>query len=203
MTDLPFVHHIQRPHDPDGRTLLLLHGTGGSETDLMPLAARIAPRATLLGLRGRSLEGGAPRFFRRLSMTSFDQDHVRSEALAFADFVQGALAEYDLDPEWLTILGYSNGANFAGAVMALFPGLIRRAILMRPMLVLNPVPAARLAGTQVLTLQGAHDPYGSFAPALNDWLIASGAQVEARVLSAGHELGQQDLDAAAAWLDRS
>nr|WP_111299521.1 alpha/beta hydrolase [Paracoccus saliphilus] len=203
MTDLPFVHRIHRPEDPDGRTILLLHGTGGSETDLMPLAGRIAPRATLLGLRGRSAEEGALRFFRRLSMTSFDQDHVRTEAAAFAAFWQGALADYGLDPVRMTVLGYSNGANFAGAVMALFPGLIRRAILMRPMLVLDPVPAVDLTGTRVLTLQGARDPYGSFAPALNGWLASSGADLDAQVVPAGHELAQQDLDAAAEWLDQS
>ena len=200
MRALPFIHRLHTPEDPDGSTLILLHGTGGSETDLMPLAHRIARRATLLGLRGRSTEEGVARFFRRLTMTTFDQADIRAEAEAFAAFWQGALAAYDLDPARVSVLGYSNGANFAGAVMALHPGLIRRAVLMRPMLALDPVPEADLSGLRVLTLQGARDPYGAHAPALNDWLARSGADLEARVIAAGHELAQADLDAAKGWL---
>ncbi|WP_411837900.1 VOC family protein [Paracoccus sp. ME4] len=200
MRDLPFIHRIHAPEDADGSTLMLLHGTGGSETDLMPLAHRIAPRATLLGLRGRSTEEGVARFFRRLSTARFDQADIWSEAAAFAAFWEGAVAAYDLDPARLTVLGYSNGANFAGAVMGLHPGLIRRAILMRPMLALDPVPAADLTGTRVLTMQGARDPYRPHAPALNDWLVASGADLDARVIAAGHELSQDDLDAAQGWM---
>lgn len=200
MRDLPFTHRIHTPEDPDGSTLILLHGTGGSEADLMPLAHRIAPRATLLGLRGRSTEEGVARFFRRLSMTTFDQADIRAEAAAFAGFWKDAVAAYDLDPARITVLGYSNGANFAGAVMALHPGLIASAILMRPMLALDPVPQADLTGLRVLTLQGARDPYGMHAPALNDWLAASGADLDARRLPAGHELSPDDLSAATAWL---
>ncbi|CAM3445869.1 VOC family protein [Paracoccus nototheniae] len=200
MRDLPFVHRLHVPDDPDGSAIVLLHGTGGSESDLMPLAHSIAPRTTLLGLRGRSTEEGVARFFRRLSMTRFDQDDIRSEAHAFAAFWQGAPAAYDLDPAQLTVLGYSNGANFAGAVMALHPGLIARAILIRPMLVLDPAPQADLTGVQVLTLQGARDPYGAHAPALNDWLSVSGARLDARTVPAGHELSADDLSAATGWL---
>ncbi|WP_410216679.1 VOC family protein [Paracoccus sp. (in: a-proteobacteria)] len=202
MRDLPFTHRLHTPEDPDGSTILLLHGTGGSESDLMPLAHRIVPRATLLGVRGRSVEEGVARFFRRLSMDRFDQDDIRSEAAAFAAFWDGALSAYDLDPARLTVLGYSNGANFAGAVMALYPRMIRRAVLMRPMPVLDPLPAADLAGVSVLTLRGAADPYGRYAPALTDWLHVSGAEVEAKVIAAGHELSTDDLTEAAAWLHK-
>ncbi|RJL07119.1 ring-cleaving dioxygenase [Paracoccus aestuarii] len=200
MRDLPFTHRIHTPEDPDGSTLILLHGTGGSETDLMPLAHRIAPRATLLGLRGRSTEEGVARFFRRLSMTTFDQDDIRAEAEAFAGFWRDAVAAYDLDADRIAVLGYSNGANFAGAVMALHPGLIRRAVLMRPMLALDPVPEADLTGLAVLTLAGQGDPYGVHAPALNDWLARSGADLDARMVPGGHQLAQDDLRIAADWL---
>lgn len=203
MRDLPFIHRLYTPEEPDGSTLILLHGTGGSETDLMPLAHRVAPCATLLGLRGRSTDEGVTRFFRRLTMTRFDQADIRSEAEAFAAFWQGAMLAYDLDPEQITVLGYSNGANFAGAVMALHPHLIRRAILIRPMLALDPVPEANLSGLRVLTLQGARDPYGAHAPALNDWLARSGADLDARVIAAGHEMTQADLKAASAWLAKA
>ncbi|WP_405402488.1 VOC family protein [Paracoccus sp. Ld10] len=200
MRDLPFIHRIHAPDDADGSVILLLHGTGGSESDLMPLAHRIAPRATLLGLRGRSTEEGVARFFRRLSPVSFDQDDIRSEAAVFADFWDSAMAAYGLDPARLTVLGYSNGANFAGAVMALHPELIMRAILIRPMLVLNAVPDADLSGVRVLTLRGALDPYEQYAPALNDWLAASGADLDDRQVAAGHEIAPEDLSAASAWL---
>lgn len=200
MRDLPFTHRLHTPEDPDGSVMLLLHGTGRNEADLMPLAHRIAPRATLLGVRGRSTEEGVTRFFRRLSMTQFDQDDIRREAEAFAAFWDGALAAYDLDPAKITVLGYSNGANFAGAVMALHPRLIRRAILMRPMLALEAPAPADLGGVSVLTLQGARDPYGTYAPALNEWLAASGATLDARVIPAGHELAAEDLAAAQGWL---
>lgn len=200
MRDLPFVHRLRRPDAPDGSAMMLLHGTGGSETDLMPLARRIAPRATLLGLRGRSTEEGVARFFRRLTATTFDQNDIRAEAAAFAAFWTGALAAYDLDPARITVLGYSNGANLAGAVMGLHPGLIRRAILMRPMAVLDALPAVDLSGLSVLTLTGARDPYGPHAPRLNDWLAGAGADLDARVVAAGHELSPDDLTAAAGWM---
>ncbi|TBN42531.1 ring-cleaving dioxygenase [Paracoccus subflavus] len=200
MRDLPFVHRLHRPDRPDGSAMVLLHGTGGSETDLMPLAHRIAPDALLLGLRGRSAEEGVARFFRRLTMTTFDQDDIRAEAAAFVAFWRGALAAYDLDPARITVMGYSNGANFAGAVMGLHPGLIRRAILMRPMAVLDDLPQVDLGGVSVLTLRGARDPYGPHAPRLNDWLAAAGADLDARVVQAGHDLTADDLTAATGWM---
>lgn len=200
MRELPFVHRIHTPDDPDGSVMLLLHGTGGNEADLMPLAHHIAPRATLLGVRGRSTEEGVARFFRRNSMTTFDQDDIHAEAAAFAAFWDGAVAAYGLNPDRITVLGYSNGANFAGAVMALSPGLIRRAILLRPMAVLEDLPAVDLAGTRVLAVAGARDPYGAHAPALIEWLRASGADLDARTVAAGHELAQVDLAAAQDWM---
>lgn len=200
MRDLPFVHRIYRPEDADGSVILLLHGTGGNEADLMPLASRLAPRATLLGVRGRSTEEGVTRFFRRSSMTTFDQDDIRAEAEAFAAFHEGAVAAYGLDADRITVLGYSNGANFAGAVVALHPGLIRRAVLMRPMAALEDLPQVDLAGLRVLTLTGARDPYGAYAGRLNDWLRDGGADLDARTIAAGHELAQADLTAAQDWL---
>ena len=203
MRDLPFVHRLHQPDAPDGSAMMLLHGTGGSESDLMPLAHRVAPQATLLGVRGRSTEEGVARFFRRLTMTTFDQDDIRAEARAFAAFWQGAIAAYDLDPARITVMGYSNGANFAGAVMGLHPGLIRLAILMRPMAVLEDLPQADLAGLSVLTLTGARDPYGPHAPRLNAWLASQGADLDAQVVQAGHDLTAEDLTAAAEWMRKT
>lgn len=199
--ELPFIHRFFTPEDADGSTLVLLHGTGGSEADLMPLAHRIAPRATLLGVRGRSVEEGSVRWFRRLSMTSFDQDDIRSEAEAFAAFADGAVSGYGLDPARMTFLGYSNGANFAAAVMALQPGIIRRAILLRAIPVLDSLPETDLTDASVLTIAGAHDPFGQRGPVLEAWLARCSATVDARTVDAGHQLEAADATIAAKWFD--
>lgn len=203
MRDLLFVHRLHAPDNPDGSTLVLLHGTGGSETDLMPLAARLNPRATLLGVRGRSTEEGINRWFRRLTPVIYDQADIVTEAEAFAGFVEGAVRGYGLDPQAMTFLGYSNGANLLGAVMRLHPGVVRRAILWRGIEVLEDAPAADLRGTSVLMTTGARDPYARMAPALEASLRTSGADLDARVLAAGHELTPEDQAAAREWLART
>ncbi|WP_245415988.1 MULTISPECIES: VOC family protein [Mesorhizobium] len=200
--DLPFVHRFHVPDDPDDSTIVLLHGSGGNEADLMPLARRIAPRATLLGVRGRSHEEGNARWFRRLTAVNFDQADIRAEAEAFAAFVEGAIAAYRLDEAHLTFLGHSNGANFAAAVMALYPQVIRRAILLRAMPVLETLPPADLDGASVLMVAGARDPFGKDAPALADWLRASGAKLDMRTVDAGHDLVPDDEALARHWLQR-
>ena len=198
--DLPFVHRFHMPDDPDGSTLVLLHGTGGNEADLMPLGRHIAPRAMLLGVRGRSHEEGVARWFRRSAMMVFDQADIRAEAEAFAAFMDGAVSGYGLDAARIAFLGYSNGANFAAAVMGLHPGVVRRAILLRPTPVLDPLPPADLKGTDVLAIGGEGDPYGADAPALVAWLAAQGAGIEHRSTSGGHGLTVEDESIARDWL---
>lgn len=201
--ELPFVHRFFTPVDPDGSTMVLLHGSGGSEADLMPLAHCISPRATLLGLRGRAHEEGNARWFRRLGPTSFDQADIRSEAEAFAAFVEGAIAGYGLDATRMTFLGLSNGANFAASVMGLQPGHIAKAILLRPMMVLEDPPATDLAGTEVLMIAGARDPFSNFGRPLARWLEGSGATLDLHTIGAGHELSQEDETIARDWLRTS
>jgi phospholipase/carboxylesterase len=200
---LPFIHRFNRPKEPDGTTLVLLHGTGGNEADLMPIARRIAPRATLLGVRGRANEEGTNRWFRRVNAERFDQADIRSEAVAFAAFVEGAVKGYGLDPEKLVFLGYSNGANFLATVIQLHPGLVRRAVLLRAMQVLENPPAADLSDTGVLVLAGREDPYAAKGPELTHALINCGAFVDFRELSAGHELVGADVIAASEWMQRT
>ncbi|HRO16017.1 MAG TPA: VOC family protein [Paracoccus sp. (in: a-proteobacteria)] len=200
MRDLPFVHRFHTPDDPDGSVIVLLHGTGGNEADLMPLAARLNPRATLLGVRGRSTEEGITRWFRRFDAVTYDQEDIRAEAAAFAGFVEGAVRGYGLDPARMTYLGYSNGANLLGAVLRLHPGVVGRAILLRGIEVLEDAPEPDLTGTRILLLSGADDPYAPMAPALEASLRAAGAQLDARVIAAGHELAAQDLDIARDWI---
>ncbi|WP_340109972.1 VOC family protein [Pikeienuella sp. HZG-20] len=200
MRDLPFIHRFHRPDNPDGGAIILLHGSGGSEADLMPLANRIAPRATLLGVRGRSTEEGLNRWFRRFDAMTYDQADIRAEAEAFAAFVQGAVSGYGLDAAQMTFLGYSNGANLLGAVMQLHPAAVRRAVLLRGINVLEEPPAADLAGARVLLLNGADDPFRRMAPALERALRDDGADVESHTLPGGHDLGAADVESAARWL---
>ncbi|MBB3899252.1 VOC family protein [Roseococcus suduntuyensis] len=201
--DLPFIHRFNRPPHPDGTTLVLLHGTGGNETDLMPMARRAAPHATLLGVRGRATEEGNHRWFRRFDATRFDQADIRGEADAFAAFVDGAVTGYGLDPDRLVFMGYSNGANFLAAVMQLHPAILRRAVLMRATQPLEAPPAADLSRTRVLMLDGREDSFVPATPRLAGELTARGAAVEAAMLAAGHELTAADVEEAARWLRRS
>ncbi len=202
MRDLPFVHRFHTPADPDGSTIVLLHGTGGNETDLMPLAARLNPRATLLGVRGRSTEEGINRWFRRFDAVTYDQDDIAAESGAFVDFIQGAIRGYGLDRGKMVFLGYSNGANLLGAIMQLHPGVVTRAALLRGVQVLEQPPQPELAGTHVLMLNGARDPFSRMAPALEKVLTAGGADLDARTIAAGHELAPDDLTAGQDWLAR-
>ncbi|OJF97849.1 VOC family protein [Pararhizobium antarcticum] len=198
--DLPFIHRLQQPENPDGTTLVLLHGTGGNETSLLQLGNQIAPNATLLSLRGRSLDEGFPRFFRRLTNLSFDQAEIISEAEAFAAFVEGAVEGYGIDLSKTLFVGYSNGANMLGAVMLLHPGLIRQAALFRAMNVLETIPGGDLTGTKVLMTTGAQDPYAPYTPALEKNLINGHAAVENTLLNTGHELSLQDVSVTKTWL---
>lgn len=200
MRDLSFVHRFHTPDDPDGSVIVLLHGSDGNEADLMPLAARLNPRATLLGVRGRSTEEGIHRWFRRHDVVTYDQADIRDEAAAFADFAANAVKGYGLDATRMTYLGYSNGANLLGAVMRLHPGVIARAILLRGIEVLEDPPAADLTGTRVLLLTGARDIFGRMAPALEAALRAGWADLEAHRINAGHELSAEDRDIAGLWL---
>jgi len=200
--DLPFIHRFSAPETPDGSTIMLLHGTGGNESDLMPLARRIAPQATLLGVRGRSTEEGILRWFRRLTPTSFDQADIRFEAEAFAAFIDEAVKAYGLAADKLTFLGYSNGANLLAAMMLLRPGQVKRAILLRPVMVLDQAPRADLSQLRTLMVSGSADPYRALAPALEQALRGGGADLAARIIEAGHELTDGDRELATAWFSR-
>ncbi|HXV30216.1 MAG TPA: alpha/beta hydrolase, partial [Sinorhizobium sp.] len=156
--------------------------------------------ATLLGVRGRSTEEGFPRWFRRLTMTTFDQQDIRSEAEAFAAFVEGARDGHGLDLARTVFIGYSNGANLLAAVMLLHPGCVRNAVLMRAMAALEDPPGTDLAGTNILMLTGRDDPYGKHAPRLKAALGASGANFESVDLDIGHGIGPEDIAVIRPWL---
>jgi len=198
--ELPFVHRFYMPKNADGTTIVLLHGSGGNETSLLPFAAKAAPNATLLALRGRATDEGAPRWFRRFSANKFDQADIRSEAKALVAFVEGAIEAYRLDPAKLVFLGHSNGANMLAAAMLLHPGAIRRAALLRAAMVLEQPPAADLSDTEVLSIAGDVDMFSSFGPELAGLLRDAGAEVDARTISSGHAFEAADIEIVRDWL---
>ncbi|MDV3251757.1 VOC family protein [Devosia sp. BK] len=198
--DLIYKHRFFTPDDADGTTIALLHGTGGDETDLMPLAARAAPQATLLGLRGRSTESGVQRWFRSFGPSIFDQKDIRFESGALEAFFQEIRTAYRLAPEKTVALGYSNGANLLGAALLLHPGFVRRAVLVRPVMVLDAVPETDLTGTSVLILLGETDAFRPQGERLADALRTNGASVEVRLIAAGHDLSNEDAPAIGDWL---
>ena len=200
--DLPFVHRIHQPSDPDGSTLILLHGTGGNENDLMPLARLAAPRATLLGVRGRSTEEGIQRWFRRFDLKRFDQQDIRFEAEAFAAFIEGAIAAYGIDPERTAFVGNSNGANLLAAFMRLHPHIVRKAVLLRATDVLEEQPVADLSDAAVLLLNGIGDPFGDASGKLEQAIRADGADIDVRFAEGGHGLTDEDVRLTGEWLQQ-
>ncbi|WP_222251111.1 VOC family protein [Rhizobium leguminosarum] len=198
--ELPFVHRFYTPPDPDGSVFVLLHGSGGNETTLMPLLNKVAPRATLLGVRGRATEEGFPRWYKRITPFSFDQNDIKTEAEAFAAFIEGAVKSYGLDPDKVVYVGYSNGANLLNSLLYLHPNLVHKAVLLRSMPVLSDYPYADLKGTDLLVISGKTDAYGKYASELEERLKSSGATVDSDVIAGGHDLGDADVPIIQKWL---
>lgn len=184
------------------QTLLLLHGTGGNEADLLPLGFAIAPDASLLSPRGRVLENGAPRFFRRLAEGVFDEQDVIERANELAEFVSGAARKYDFDLNALMMVGYSNGANIASAMMLLGALKAEGAILFRPMVPLAHPPQQSLGSCEVLISGGRFDPIATpdQVNALADLLRQRKAHVDVRMQESGHQLTDRDVETARDWL---
>jgi len=201
--DLGFVHRHVVGANPAAPALLLLHGTGGDENDLVPLGARIAPGSSLLSPRGKVRENGMPRFFRRLSEGVFDLDDLTARTHELADFVTQARAAYSLAKPYA--VGFSNGANIAAALLLLRPEVLAGAVLMRATLPLTPSPLPALAGVPVLILSGADDPLVTpdQRDALARVLTEAGAEVTALTFDAGHGLTPRDISAASQWLSVS
>jgi phospholipase/carboxylesterase len=199
---LSFTHRFEAASAPGRPPLLLLHGTGGDESDLLPLGRMVAPGSALLSPRGKVLEGGMPRFFRRLAEGVFDEADVRARALELADFVAEARVAYGLEAP--LALGFSNGANIAAALLWLRPEVLGGAVLMRAMVPLRIAPEAELEAKPVLILSGAMDPIvpAENAARLAQQLAAAGAGVTHEVLPAGHGLSQADVTLARGWLAR-
>ncbi|MGQ0486335.1 MAG: alpha/beta hydrolase [Hyphomicrobiales bacterium] len=194
--------HRYLPGAAPGPPLLLLHGTGGGENDLIPLGGALAPGRALLSPRGLVLENGMPRFFRRLAEGVFDEADVVKRAHDLADFVKAARAEYNLEAP--IAVGFSNGANIAAAVLLLRPEALAGAVLIRAMVPLADPPKSDLGGKPVLILSGSTDPIVPIENArrLADMLRNANASLRHETLPAGHGLTQGDLASAAKWLQQ-
>lgn len=200
----PFIHRFI-PSATSGPTLLLLHGTGGNEADLLGLGPMLDDRATLLSPRGQVLERGMPRFFRRLAEGVFDRDDLTRRTHDLADFVADATVRYGIDPARIIAVGFSNGANIAASLLLLRPETLAAAILLRPMVPLVPDTLPDLARVPVLIGAGQHDPIVS--PEETERLAAllreAGAPVTIHWEATGHGLTQGDLVAARGWLEKN
>ncbi|MGB8085812.1 MAG: alpha/beta hydrolase [Nitrososphaeraceae archaeon] len=204
---LGFIHKFipseESSKDHDSLTLLLLHGTGGEENDLIPIAKMLEiTNASILSPRGRVLENGMPRFFRRLAEGVFDIEDLKFRTNELADFVRDASKTYAFDLNRIMAIGYSNGANIAASLLLLRPEILFSAILFRPMIPLVPEPLPNLSNKRVLVSAGLRDPIvASYQTKdLIDLLIRVGANVSVQWQNSGHELTQRDVKLAREWV---
>jgi len=183
-------------------TLLVLHGTGGDENDLLPLAHELSPGASLLAPRGPVLEHGMPRFFRRLAVGVFDLEDLARRTAELGAFVRGSSARYGFDPARVWAFGYSNGANIAASLLLTEGDLLAGAVLLRPMLPFEPEAVPDLSGRAIFVAAGRRDPYAPPASvdALAGYLTRAGAEVEVAWSDAAHGLEPGELDAAKRFL---
>lgn len=201
--DLELVHRFDAGKGTTANTtLVLLHGTGGDENDMVPLAASLLPGAAVLSPRGAVREGGMPRFFRRIAPGVFDLEDLAVRTQQMIRFVRGAVAKYELDPARTIAVGLSNGANIAASVLLTESGIFSHAVLFRAMVPFEPTKAVQLGGTPVLIASGEWDPIATPEQArrLETLLAAAGATPTLSFFDAGHELSRGDVFAAADWI---
>lgn len=203
MKDLTYQHLFEPATEAGRPPLLLLHGTGGNEHDLVRLGRMISPGSALLSPRGDVNEGGALRFFARLAEGVFDPAEIERRTHALADFVAAATVKYGLDSRRLIAVGFSNGANVAATMMLLRPDVIGGGILYRAMVVLDRAAAPfTLTGRRVLLANGNVDPLvpPGHPERLATLLRAGGAEVAVESHPASHQLTARDVALAQAWL---
>lgn len=200
---LGFVHRFVPAQTPGVPTLLLLHGTGGDENDLLPVGRMLDERAALLSPRGKVLEHGMARFFRRLSEGVFDQQDLSERTRELGEFVERAADEYGIDKRRLFAVGFSNGANIAASLLLTYPRLLAGAILLRAMVPFEPESAPDLSGRPVYLAAGRSD---QMVPPENTERLArllreAGAEVTLDWQPGGHGIGPEEIQAARNWLE--
>ena len=198
-----FRYRIDRAANPSGEVIVLLHGSGGDETTLFAFARPIWPQATLLGIRGRIVQNGETRWFSKITPTKFDQKDAVDEAEAFVKFLTNLGEENRYDLSRATFVGYSNGANLLAVILVRHPELVRRAVLMRSMPVLDTYPHKNLSKTNVLIISGKKDSlYSPFQPALSAMLMENGAKVDNIMVDSDHMIGEKDREMIVKWLGK-
>lgn len=202
MSILQEYSHLFMPGEDTAPPLLVLHGTGGDEKDLLPLARMVSPNSPVLSPRGRVLENGMPRFFRRLAEGVFDLEDLAVRTNELAEFITAAAEEYGLEASRLVALGYSNGANIAASLMLTRADVLGGGVLLRAMVPFEPASLPDLSGKSVLLCAGESDPI--IPPAsttrLAELLRGAGAGVTLKWYSTGHGLTSRDVADATAWL---
>ena len=197
-----FVHRFIAGQRPGAVPLLLLHGTGGNEDDLLSLGQALAPGSPLLSPRGQVLEEGMPRFFRRYAEGIFDVEDIKFRAEQLARFISQARTHYQLGDAPPIAVGFSNGANIAAALLLLHPGILSGGLLLRPMVPLVPEPLPQLSQVRVLIAAGRRDPIvrPDQSQALADLLTQAGADVTLHWTLGGHNLTREDLEVGERWM---
>ena len=201
----PFDTHFEPATDHSWPwTILLLHGTGGNERDLLPLGHTLAPGAALLGVRGQVTEHGAPRFFRRFGEGQLDLDDLKQRAVELAEFLQERNSKSETPQQKYMIVGYSNGANMGTGLLQIAPELFAGGVLIRAMwsLALQPLPS--LSGQHILLLKGMFDQMtpSEQVNRLEAFLTSCGAAVTTALVSASHGVSEEDIEHASDWLAR-
>jgi len=194
-------HIFEKGADASAPTLVLFHGTGGTERDLLPLAKRISPQSSVLSLRGNVLENGMARFFRRLAEGVFDEEDLIFRTKEVNDFLNEAAVQYELDRGNFVAIGYSNGANIAGSLLFHYEHALSGAILHHPMVPRRGVKLPNLAGIPIFIGAGQNDPLCTAAETkeLEKLLSEAGASVFIHWERSGHQLTHTEVEAAAAW----
>jgi predicted esterase len=201
-SDLEIHRHVFVHKKSSQRVLVLLHGTGGDENDLLPLAELLAPKSSVLAIAGNVLENGMRRFFRRHSIGVFDEEDLQFRCLEFSKFLVSAQLEYGFVPAHTCVVGFSNGANMAAAALLLHPGFFSEAVLFRPVLPVSPALVPDLTGIRVWIGGGIYDSYGGEVQTLRlqKTLDTAGARTQTSLILAGHEITQTDVARAKHWL---
>lgn len=198
-------HIFKQGTDATAPVLLLLHGTGGTERDLLPLAELVSPASSVLSVRGNVLENGMPRYFRRLAEGVFDLEDLKFRTQELNDFLDQAAVEYGFDRNNIVAIGYSNGANIAGSLLFHYQGTLRGAILHHPMVPIRDVDLPDLAGVPCFIGAGSNDPLCTpqETEELDRLLQAAGAPVTVHWETFGHQLTSSEVAAAAAWFNET
>ncbi|RAV15313.1 alpha/beta hydrolase [Paenibacillus contaminans] len=194
-------HIFKEGGRPDAPTLVLFHGTGGTEHDLLPLAEMISPDSAVLSVRGNVLENGMPRFFRRLAEGVFDEEDLIFRTKEMFEFLDQAAGEYGFDRSNVVAIGYSNGANIAGSLLFHYKNALKGAILHHPMVPRRGIVIPDLSGTPIFIGAGENDPICSARETeeLQELLSGAGASVKVHWERYGHQLTSTEVQAAAAW----